>query len=411
MKKVCILLQNYYDIDVRVRRKAETLVAAGYEVDVIALRSLQSSPAHYNLKGVNVETVSVGKKRSSLLRYLFEYTTFFFLAFWKLSISMRKKNYSLVDVNNLPDFLVFAAFWAKQKGAKVVLDMHEITPEFYMSKYGMAENSWAVWLLQIVENVSMRFADHVITINTPIQQLLAERGLAPERCTVIMNSVDESMFSSVRSNSGSDTPGGDRPFVMMYHGTLTKIYGLDIAIEAFSRAKEQMPGAEFWILGSGPEKNALESLARTLEVDSKVKFVGSLLPEEIPQWLSRCDVGVLATRRDVFLDLSFSNKLSEYIIMEKAVICSHLKAIRYYFSEEALAFFQPQDSADLAKQMVRFYEDAQLRARFARKALEEYTPIRWEVMRERYLNLTANLLEGKQEAHEAPQPEPVGTSA
>src|ERR1700730_9254630 len=97
--------------------------------------------------------------------------------------------------------------------------------------------------------------------------------------------------------------------------------------------------------------------------------------------------------------------------MYKVVICSHLKAIRYYFSEEALAFFQPQDSADLAKQMVRFYEDAQLRARFARKALEEYAPIRLEVVRARYLNLTANLLEGKQEAHEAPQPEPVGTSA
>src|ERR1700730_13723984 len=97
--------------------------------------------------------------------------------------------------------------------------------------------------------------------------------------------------------------------------------------------------------------------------------------------------------------------------MYKVVICSHLKAIRYYFSEEALAFFQPQDSADLAKQMVRFYEDTQRRAGFARQGLEGYTQIRREVMRERYLNLTANLLEGKQEAHEAPQPEPVGTSA
>jgi glycosyltransferase involved in cell wall biosynthesis len=410
MKKVCILLQNYYDIDIRVRRKAEALVAAGYEVDVIALRSVQSSPARYNLKGVNVETVSVGKKRSSLLRYLFEYTKFFFLAFWKLSLSIRKKNYSVVDVNNLPDFLVFAAFSAKRQGAKVVLDMHEITPEFYMSKYGMAENSWVVQLLKIVENLSMRFADHVITINTPIQQLLAERGLAPERCTVIMNSVDESMFASVRSYSRIDTPEGDRPFVMMYHGTLTKIYGLDIAIEAFARAQERMLGAEFWILGSGPEKSALESLARELKVDSKVKFVGALRPEEIPQWLSRCDIGVLATRRDVFLDLSFSNKLSEYIIMERAVICSNLKAIRHYFGEEALAFFQPHDSADLARQMVRLYGDAQLRARFARQALEEYAPIRWDVMKERYLNLTANLLAGQQGADEKRHPEVVGTS-
>ena len=39
MKAVCILLQNPYDIDMRVRRKAEALVAAGYAVDVLALRA------------------------------------------------------------------------------------------------------------------------------------------------------------------------------------------------------------------------------------------------------------------------------------------------------------------------------------------------------------------------------------
>jgi glycosyltransferase involved in cell wall biosynthesis len=396
MKTVCILLQNYYDFDVRVRRKAETLTAAGYEVDVIALRSPNSSPPRYNLNGVNVHTIPLGKKRSSRQRYLFEYVAFFFLAFWKLSFPLRKRNYSLVDVNNLPDFLVFAAFRAKWKGAKVVLDMHEITPEFYMSKYGIKEDSWLIGFLKMVESISMRFADHVITINAPIQQLLERRGLAPERSTVIMNCVDEALFHSVRSNPGrGDTPVADNPFVMMYHGTLTKIYGLDIAIEAFSRARQQIPRAEFWIVGSGSEKNALESLARTLELDSKVKFVGMLPPEEIPQWLNRCDIGVLATRRDTFLDLSFSNKLSEYIIMEKAVICPSLKAIRHYFSEEALAFFQPNDPGDLARQMVRLYENPRLRERFASKALEEYAPIRWAVMKERYLNLTADLLAGK----------------
>ena len=41
-----------------------------------------------------------------------------------------------------------------------------------------------------------------------------------------------------------------KPFVMVYHGTLTPIYGLDIAVEAFALAYRQMPGAEFWILGS-----------------------------------------------------------------------------------------------------------------------------------------------------------------
>ena len=43
---------------------------------------------------------------------------------------------------------------------------------------------------------------------------------------------------------------------MMYHGTLTKIYGLDIAIEAYTQVHAQMPGAELWILGVGTEQTA-----------------------------------------------------------------------------------------------------------------------------------------------------------
>ena len=62
MKSVCILLQNHYEFDIRVRRKAEALVAAGYSVDVLSLRSSYSEKT-YTLGGVNVRTISLGKKR------------------------------------------------------------------------------------------------------------------------------------------------------------------------------------------------------------------------------------------------------------------------------------------------------------------------------------------------------------
>jgi len=49
---------------------------------------------------------------------------------------MRKRHYAVIDVNTLPDFLVFAAASAKWMGAKIVLDMHEITPEFICPNTG-----------------------------------------------------------------------------------------------------------------------------------------------------------------------------------------------------------------------------------------------------------------------------------
>ena len=128
-------------------------------------------------------------------------------------------------------------------------------------------------------------------------------------------------------------------------------------------------------------------------MDSRVKFVGNVLPQEVHRWLRQCHIGVLATRQDVFLDYSFSNKLSEYIIMDKAVIVSRLKTIRHYFSEEALAFFEPANSAELAERMVTLFNDRELRIRLAERAKQEFQPIRWEVMRERYLGLVAGLTE------------------
>ena len=96
-------------------------------------------------------------------------------------------------------------------------------------------------------------------------------------------------------------------------------------------------------------------------------------------------------RRDALLEFATPNKLSEFIIMGKAVAISRLKTIRHYFSEDALAYFEPNNSADLAKQMVRLYHDSELRARLAAKAKEEYVPIRWDVMKERYLMLIEDM--------------------
>ena len=196
MKSVCMLVQNFYDGDIRVRRKAEALVAAGYVVDVLALASPKARAKAYVLNGVNVQTLSLGKQRGSLTRYAFEYGAFLLWCFFKLFGMMAARRYSVIDINNLPDFLVFAAIWAKWRGAKVLFDMHEITPEFYISKYRMKEDALLVRMLKTIEKASFNFADHVLVINEPIKNLLEGRGLPPSKTTVLMNSVDESLFQS-----------------------------------------------------------------------------------------------------------------------------------------------------------------------------------------------------------------------
>jgi glycosyltransferase involved in cell wall biosynthesis len=305
---------------------------------------------------------------------------------------MIRRRYAVIDVNSLPDFLIFAPIVARWMGAKLILDLHEITPEFYMSKYGIAENSWTIRLLAWLEKISVRFADRVITINEPIEDLLVGRGLERSKSIVMMNAADEARFAAA-STAPVLVASADRDkFVMMYHGTLTNIYGLDIALEALALAHHEMPGAELWILGAGSEKDGLAELAQARGVASKVRLLGQVPASEIPGWLKQCHMGILPIRRDVFLDFAFPNKLPEFIITGTPVLISRLKAIRHYFSDEALAFFEPNDREDLAKQMIRAYRDPEMRTRHVAKAREEYKPICWDVMKRRYLVLVSSLI-------------------
>lgn len=384
MKSICLLVQNVYDVDPRLKRKAEALVAAGYCVDVLALRSANGS-ANYTANGVNVYTLALKKNRGSLVRYALEYAVFFLWATVRLTMLMHRRRYIAVDINTLPDFLVFAAVPARWMGAKLILDMHEITPEFYISKFGIAENSWVVHLLKFQEKISFNCADFVLTITEPIQDLLVSRGLDPAKSTVVMNAVDETCFASVLS-SGMVQSTPDK-FVIMYHGTLTPVYGLDLAVAAFRLAHRDMPGAELWILGSGTEEGPLTRLARQHGVSTKVKLLGRVPSSQIPSWLAKCDAGILPMRRDVFLEFAFPNKLPEFIIMGKPVLMARLKTIRHYFSDRALAYFEPNDPADLARQMVRLYQDRDLRFQLATTAKQEYVPLCWDIMKKRYLDL------------------------
>jgi len=385
MRAVCVVTQSVYETDPRVRRKAEALVAAGYAVDVLSLRATGSAGS-FTLNGVNVYTLGLGKMRGSLARYAFEYAAFFLWVFVRVPLLMRRRRYAAIDVNTLPDFLIFAPVCARWMGARLILDMHEITPEFYMSKYGIALESWVVRTLIFLERVSFKFADYVVTINEPIQELLGSRGLPRSKSIVVMNAVDEGRFTQHAAKSSS-VPAAPGTFAMMYHGTLTPIYGLDLAVEALAIAAPAIPQAELWILGSGTEREALANLAERRGIASRVRLIGPVNPAEIPAWLQRCDVGILPIRRDVFLDFAFPNKLPEFIVAGKPVLISRLKAIGHYFSDKALAFCEPNDPRPLAEQMIRLYRDRELCGQLAAQARVEYAPIRWNLMKQRYLDL------------------------
>jgi hypothetical protein len=54
------------------------------------------------------------------------------------------RKFDLVHVPHIPDFLIFSAWPAKRRGARLILDIHDIAPEFFASKFGPLPQSLLV---------------------------------------------------------------------------------------------------------------------------------------------------------------------------------------------------------------------------------------------------------------------------
>jgi glycosyltransferase involved in cell wall biosynthesis len=81
-------------------------------------------------------------------------------------------------------------------------------------------------------------------------------------------------------------------------GRLIQPKGVDLLIEAIAAYRREFGPCALWILGDGPEKTSLVELARRLEVDDAVAFLGTVDHERLKGALDACDVFVFPTLRD-----------------------------------------------------------------------------------------------------------------
>ena len=171
-KTICIISQSYYPQDTRIKKYVDLLLDSGFKVDLITLKRKDLQKKE-NLGSLKIYRGGLEKKRASLFRYLLEYLCFFFYVFFKVTILFLNNRYRLIHVNTLPDFLVFSTIIPKIYGSKIILDLHEIAPEFFMVKFNKSENHFLICTLRFIEKLSMRFASHNITVSEAIKKIFA----------------------------------------------------------------------------------------------------------------------------------------------------------------------------------------------------------------------------------------------
>ena len=142
---------------------------------------------------------------------------------------------------------------------------------------------------------AIREADALVAVSAGLAEGLVALGAPPSKVTVLRNGVDTALFRppTDRAALRREMGFGDRPALVSV-GLLIPRKRHHLTI----RALRHLPDHRLVILGEGPERSALEALARTEGLAERVSLPGAVPHAELPRWYGAADAMVLASERE-----------------------------------------------------------------------------------------------------------------
>jgi len=385
-KSVLMIAYTNYEIDPRVIRAAEAALEAGYSVDVLALRRT-GNPSIEEVRGVRVFHLNQTKFRgSSLFKYLASYLGFFFRCFAKSAFLFFRHRYSVIHVNNMPDFLVFSTFIPRLLGAKVILDIHDPMPNTFASKFKAGEKGFYFKILLWQEKLSAAYSNLVITVHDPVKDgILVKHGLAPDSIGVVANFPDPEVFPLQTSYSIQGKPR------FVFHGTILERSGLGMLMAAVSMARNKNR-MHIKIIGEGDYSAKLQESIRCLKLEDVVEFDNhSYKVHSICEKISDCNVGLVPLMISSVTNYALPLKLLEYISMGLPVLTVRSYAISYYLSDQDCIFFECNDPASLAEAMDRIVENPEILLHYRERSLALRDRFSWPSEKAKYIEMLRQL--------------------
>jgi glycosyltransferase involved in cell wall biosynthesis len=180
---------------------------------------------------------------------------------------------------------------------------------------------------------------------------------------------------------------------LAYAGALTPLYALDDVVEAvaiLARERPDLPVA-LDLYGRGDRDEGLRERAARLAVADRVHFHGRIPLDAVAGALARADLVLSPIRRNRFSEMSLSTKVFEGAIMEKPVVAADLPSARAEFDGDMLAWYAPDDPADLARAILRVVDEPAWRTAAAARATVRARELAWDGEAPRYVALVEEL--------------------
>ena len=367
--RVLMVAHETFPKDVRILKEARALQAGGWEVDLIALRR-RGEPFRETVGGVRVWRLPLGKERGGPLRYAVEYLLSASFATVLAAVRHLCRRYDLVYIHNIPNMLAVVGLVPKSLGARLVLDMHEPMPEFFCYKFGASPDGFLARTMRLKERLAVTLADLVVVVSPRMQHIIACRTHAEDKTIVLPNTLDPVHAADVLPTLVMEP-------VLIYHGSLTKLYGLGTLLDAFSQVKAVLPGARLFIYGEGPERPHLEFQSRRLDLTAEVRFMGHVSHSTVLKALEESRLAVVPIEKSEYGDMALSDKISECVAHGIPVVTTDLITLRDFYGPSALAYCPCGNSPELAKTILRLLRDPESLEVQRRNAIERLSKQGW----------------------------------
>jgi glycosyltransferase involved in cell wall biosynthesis len=375
-KTACVIRQAFYPQDPRVYKEVAVWVEKGWRVDVVCLRG-KSEPKFETIGNVTVHRLQREMVRAGKIQYILQYFTFLLRCFLKVSRLSLKNRYQFIQINTMPDILVFSALLAKFQGVPIILDMHEVMPELFKCIYKISDDNVYIRTLKLFEKISTSFANHVITVNNQCLKIFLSRGLPVQKSSIVINVPDNTVFRSPEESWNTNSINNES-LRLFSHGSMLERYGFQTLIEALALLKDRYPNVQLDLLGDGEYRQALVELSQKLNIRDRVHFHGYIPLKQVPGHIRSSDICVVPLIKDIYTDIMLPNKIFEYVALKKPVVSSDVEAIQSFFPADEITYYRSGNAKDMADAIDGMLRRWDRTSQMVEKAYHRYTDFTWD---------------------------------
>lgn len=197
-------------------------------------------------------------------------------------------------------------------------------------------------------------------------------GVPHARIVRISNGVDLARFGPLPPDPGlAASLGLSGGRVLLAPSRLVPRKGIDRTIAALPGILERQPDAVLVVVGDGPQRDALEAMARSAGVAARVRFLGAVDPARMPALYALAELVVLPNRAEPGEIDGLPLVILEAQACARPVIGGLAGGTPEAIAHEATGLLvDGDDPAAIAAAVLRVLDDSALAARLATGALE-----------------------------------------